>query len=138
MYSGSWKQKASKKHLFLPVPQIWKNETLAEQNKLPPTEKPVLLSKDIELKIAALDREVQYLLNKAKFAKPKPKKEKNTTKTDSGKNGTAASETETTIPPTEGKPEGEGRWEACTWLQVCNYRTLDTSLSAWSKMELNK
>lgn len=84
---------------------IWKNETLAEQNKLSPTEKPVLLSKDIELKIAALDREVQYLLNKAKFAKPKPRKEKNTTKTDSGKNATAASEPESTIPPTEGKQE---------------------------------
>ncbi|XP_075028860.1 hypoxia up-regulated protein 1 isoform X1 [Calonectris borealis] len=84
---------------------IWKNETLAEQNKLSPAEKPILLSKDIELKIAALDREVQYLLNKAKFAKPKPKKEKNTTKTDSGKNATAASETENTIPPTEGKQE---------------------------------
>ncbi|NWY49839.1 HYOU1 protein, partial [Chionis minor] len=84
---------------------IWKNETLAEQNKLSPTEKPILLSKDIELKIAALDREVQYLLNKAKFAKPKPKKEKNTTKTDSGNNATATSETENTIPPTEGKQE---------------------------------
>ncbi|NXC71797.1 HYOU1 protein, partial [Anhinga anhinga] len=84
---------------------IWKNETLAEQNKLSPSEKPILLSKDIELKIAALDREVQYLLNKAKFAKPKPKKEKNTTKTDSGKNATATSETENTIPPTEGKQE---------------------------------
>ncbi|XP_031989674.1 hypoxia up-regulated protein 1 isoform X1 [Corvus moneduloides] len=84
---------------------IWKNETLAEQNKLTPTEKPVLLSKDIEFKIAALDREVQYLLNKAKFAKPKPKREKNATKTDSGKNTTAAPETENTIPPTEGKQE---------------------------------
>ncbi|NXJ99623.1 HYOU1 protein, partial [Corythaixoides concolor] len=84
---------------------VWKNETLAEQNKLSPSEKPLLLSKDIELKIAALDREVQYLLNKAKFAKPKPKKENATTKTDSGKNATAASETENTIPPTEGKQE---------------------------------
>ncbi|NXJ83853.1 HYOU1 protein, partial [Trogon melanurus] len=84
---------------------IWKNETLAEQNKLPPTEKPILLSKDIELKIAALDREVQYLLNKAKFAKPKPKKEKNATKNDSGKNATATSEAENTIPPMEGKQE---------------------------------
>lgn len=107
MYSGSRNQKASEKHLFPPVLQIWKNETLAEQNKLSPAEKPILLSKDIELKIAALDREVQYLLNKAKFAKPKPKKEKNTTKTDSGKNATAASETENTIPPTEGKQEGK-------------------------------
>uniref|UniRef100_A0A8C6XUP1 Hypoxia up-regulated protein 1 n=1 Tax=Naja naja TaxID=35670 RepID=A0A8C6XUP1_NAJNA len=51
--------------------EVWKNETLAEQNKLPPTAKPVLLSKDIEVKIAGLDREVQYLLNKAKFTKPK-------------------------------------------------------------------
>ncbi|NXF33234.1 HYOU1 protein, partial [Nyctibius bracteatus] len=93
----------SEKHLFPPIPQTWKNETLAEQNKLSPTEKPVLLSKDIELKIAALDREVQYLLNKAKFAKPKPKK--NTTKPDPGKNATAASEPESTIPPTEGKQD---------------------------------
>ncbi|XP_054032035.1 hypoxia up-regulated protein 1 isoform X2 [Dryobates pubescens] len=84
---------------------MWKNETLAEQNKLSPAEKPVLLSKDVELKIAALDREVQYLLNKAKFAKPKPRKEKNTTKPDSGKNATAASEAESTIPPTEGRQE---------------------------------
>uniref|UniRef100_A0A8C0EX96 Hypoxia up-regulated protein 1 n=1 Tax=Bubo bubo TaxID=30461 RepID=A0A8C0EX96_BUBBB len=103
--NGSWNPGAFKKPLFPPIPQIWKNETLAEQNKLSPTEKPLLLSKDIELKIAALDREVQYLLNKAKFAKPKPKKEKNATKTDSGKNATAASETENTIPPTEGKQE---------------------------------
>ncbi|XP_032057716.1 hypoxia up-regulated protein 1 [Aythya fuligula] len=84
---------------------MWKNETLAEQKKLSPAEKPVLLSKDIELKIAALDREVQYLLNKAKFAKPKSKKEKNATKPDSGKNATATSESENTIPPTEGKQE---------------------------------
>lgn len=86
---------------------MWKNETLAEQKKLSPAEKPVLLSKDIELKIAALDREVQYLLNKAKFAKPKSKKEKNATKPDSGKNATATSESENTIPPTEGKQEGK-------------------------------
>ncbi|XP_064029093.1 hypoxia up-regulated protein 1 isoform X2 [Pogoniulus pusillus] len=84
---------------------IWKNETLAEQSKLAPTEKPILLSKDVELKIAALDREVQYLLNKAKFAKPRPKKENTTTKPDSGKNATAASEAESTIPPTEGRQE---------------------------------
>ncbi|NXU59802.1 HYOU1 protein, partial [Turnix velox] len=83
----------------------WKNETLAEQQKLPPSEKPILLSKDIELKLAALDREVQYLLNKAKFAKPKPKKEKNATKVESGGNATAASEAESTIPPTEGNQE---------------------------------
>uniref|UniRef100_A0A8C1WDF5 Hypoxia up-regulated protein 1 n=1 Tax=Cyprinus carpio TaxID=7962 RepID=A0A8C1WDF5_CYPCA len=66
----------------------WKNETVAEQDKLSPTEKPVLLSKDIEAKLSLLDREVNYLLNKAKFAKPKPKdkaKDKNTTTTENSK-----------------------------------------------------
>ncbi|XP_078389408.1 hypoxia up-regulated protein 1 [Cetorhinus maximus] len=57
----------------------WKNETVKEQNKLPSTHKPILLSKEIEAKLTLLDREVKYLLNKAKFAKPKPRKEKNTT-----------------------------------------------------------
>ncbi|XP_051895796.1 hypoxia up-regulated protein 1 [Pristis pectinata] len=57
----------------------WKNTTVKEQNNLPSTETPILLSKDIEAKLALLDREVKYLLNKAKFAKPKPRKEKNTT-----------------------------------------------------------
>ncbi|XP_077162738.1 hypoxia up-regulated protein 1 [Paroedura picta] len=83
----------------------WKNETLAEQSNLPPTEKPVLLSKDIELKIAALDREVQYLLNKAKFAKPKPKPRENATKTELGKNATGPPEDEKGVPPKEEKKE---------------------------------
>ncbi|XP_011383192.1 hypoxia up-regulated protein 1 [Pteropus vampyrus] len=59
----------------------WKNATMAEQAKLSATEKPVLLSKDIEAKMMALDREVQYLLNKAKFTKPRPRpKDKNGTR----------------------------------------------------------
>ncbi|XP_077360542.1 hypoxia up-regulated protein 1 isoform X2 [Festucalex cinctus] len=58
----------------------WRNETTAEQEKRSPKERPVLLSKDIEAKLALLDREVNYLLNKAKFAKPKSKvKAKNAT-----------------------------------------------------------
>ncbi|XP_061449474.1 hypoxia up-regulated protein 1 isoform X2 [Rhineura floridana] len=90
---------------------LWKNETLAEQSKLLPTEKPTLLSKDIELKIAALDREVQYLLNKAKFAKPKPKKKENTTKTEADKNSTVSPESENIIPPKEEKQEGADKPE---------------------------
>ncbi|XP_066495753.1 hypoxia up-regulated protein 1 isoform X2 [Tiliqua scincoides] len=86
---------------------LWKNETLAEQNKLSPTEKPTLLSKDIELKIEALDREIQYLINKAKFAKPKPKKKENTTKTDAGKNATIPPESEKIVPPKEEKQEAD-------------------------------
>ena len=61
--------------------QLWKNDTVAEQEKHSPKEKPILLSKDIESKLALLDREVNYLLNKAKFTKPKAKA-KNSTSTD--------------------------------------------------------
>ncbi|XP_018081336.1 hypoxia up-regulated protein 1-like isoform X2 [Xenopus laevis] len=78
----------------------WKNETLAEQAKLSLTEKPVLLSKDIEIKIGALDREVQYLLNKAKFSKPKPKKKNNTTKPENTEKNATETE-EKIIPPKE-------------------------------------
>uniref|UniRef100_A0A674P231 Hypoxia up-regulated protein 1 n=1 Tax=Takifugu rubripes TaxID=31033 RepID=A0A674P231_TAKRU len=79
----------------------WKNETVAEQEKRSPQERPVLLSKDIESKLALLDREVNYLLNKAKFAKPKAKaKAKNGTSSDKS-NGTSE---EKTIPPTEEDP----------------------------------
>ncbi|XP_063292387.1 hypoxia up-regulated protein 1 isoform X2 [Pelobates fuscus] len=83
---------------------VWKNETLAEQAKLRPTEKPVLLSKDIEMKLGALDREVQYLLNKAKFSKPKPKKKSNTTKSENSEKNSTEGE-EKVIPPTEENKE---------------------------------
>ncbi|KAJ4929506.1 hypothetical protein JOQ06_018531 [Pogonophryne albipinna] len=59
----------------------WKNETEAEQEKRSPKERPVLLSKDIESKVSLLERELNYLLNKANKAN-------NTTK-------------EKVIPPTE-------------------------------------
>lgn len=88
-----------------PHPQAWKNATLAEQAKLPATEKPVLLSKDIEAKMMALDREVQYLLNKAKFTKPRPRpKDKNGTRTEPPLNASAGDQGEKVIPPA-----GEGR-----------------------------
>ncbi|XP_005856830.2 PREDICTED: hypoxia up-regulated protein 1 isoform X1 [Myotis brandtii] len=78
----------------------WKNATLAEQAKLPTTEKPVLLSKDIEAKMMALDREVQYLLNKAKFAKPRPKpKDKNETRAEPPLNASANDQGERVIHP---------------------------------------
>uniref|UniRef100_A0A9J8B7R0 Hypoxia up-regulated protein 1 n=1 Tax=Cyprinus carpio carpio TaxID=630221 RepID=A0A9J8B7R0_CYPCA len=88
-------------HSFFPFFNTWKNETVAEQDKLSPTEKPVLLSKDIEAKLSLLDREVNYLLNKAKFAKPKPKdkaKDKNTTTTENSK-ANSTEEAEKVIPP---------------------------------------
>ncbi|XP_016522599.1 hypoxia up-regulated protein 1 isoform X3 [Poecilia formosa] len=80
---------------------VWKNETVAEQEKRSPHERPVLLSRDIESKLLLLQREMNYLLNKAKFAKPKPKpKAKNETTTDAGNKVNATTE-EKVIPPTE-------------------------------------
>ncbi|KAJ1189904.1 hypothetical protein NDU88_006646 [Pleurodeles waltl] len=85
----------------------WKNQTVAEQGKLAPSEKPVLLSKDIEMKLGMLDREVQYLLNKAKFAKPKPKKDKEKSKAETDKNATSSSkDSEKVIPQKEKSQEG--------------------------------
>lgn len=84
--------------------QTWKNETVAEQEKRSPQERPILLSKDIESKLALLDREVNYLLNKAKFAKPKAKaKAKNSTSSDQS-NSTSE---EKVTPPTQ---EESGGW----------------------------
>lgn len=67
---------------------------MAEQEKRSPKERPILLSKDIESKLALLDREVNYLLNKAKFAKPKNKaKAKDSSSSEKGgKNNTTAEE----------------------------------------------
>uniref|UniRef100_A0A4W5ND43 Hypoxia up-regulated protein 1 n=2 Tax=Hucho hucho TaxID=62062 RepID=A0A4W5ND43_9TELE len=76
----------------------WKNDTVAEQEKRSPTERPVLLSKDIESKLSLLDREVYYLLNKAKFAKPRAKAKNNSTASESS---SKANSTEKVIPPKE-------------------------------------
>ncbi|KAM9348297.1 hypoxia up-regulated protein 1 [Symphorus nematophorus] len=86
----------------------WKNETVAEQEKRSAKERPILLSKDIESKLALLDREVNYLLNKAKFAKPKAKakakngtsSEKNSTSSEKSSKTNSTTE-EKVIPPTE-------------------------------------
>uniref|UniRef100_A0A6Q2WQQ2 Hypoxia up-regulated protein 1 n=1 Tax=Esox lucius TaxID=8010 RepID=A0A6Q2WQQ2_ESOLU len=87
----------------------WKNDTVAEQEKRSPTERPVLLSKDIEAKLSLLDREVNYLLNKAKFAKPKAKPKNNSTTTPPKSSSKAnSSQTEDkVIPPEETKDQGE-------------------------------
>uniref|UniRef100_A0A1A7WFL1 Hypoxia up-regulated protein 1 n=1 Tax=Iconisemion striatum TaxID=60296 RepID=A0A1A7WFL1_9TELE len=84
---------------------VWKNKTVSEQEKRSPNERPVLLSKDIEAKLALLDREVNYLLNKAKFAKPKIKsKPKNSTS--AGKENKTIPAAEETVPPSsEESPE---------------------------------
>ncbi|XP_074528927.1 hypoxia up-regulated protein 1 [Halichoeres trimaculatus] len=79
----------------------WKNETVAEQEKRSPKERPILLSKDIESKLSLLDREVNYLLNKAKFTKPKAKpKAKNSTSSEKSSKANETTE-EKVIPPAE-------------------------------------
>ncbi|XP_010784650.1 hypoxia up-regulated protein 1-like, partial [Notothenia coriiceps] len=79
--------------------QTWKNETETEQEKRSPKERPVLLSKDIESKVSLLERELNYLLNKAKFAKPKAKA-KNSTSTDKSSKANNTTK-EKVIPSTE-------------------------------------
>ncbi|XP_042621160.1 hypoxia up-regulated protein 1-like isoform X1 [Cyprinus carpio] len=123
----------------------WKNETIAEQEKLSPTEKPVLLSKDIEAKRSLLDREVNYLLNKAKFAKPKPKdkaKDKNTTSTENSK-ANSTEDAEKVIPPksddaeevkpAEEPPTAEEKEE--TILELNPAENTDTESTEGSKSE---
>nr|CAB3255112.1 hypoxia up-regulated protein 1-like [Phallusia mammillata] len=58
----------------------WKNETLAKENALKPYEDPVLKPDDIKQKFYELNREIQYLYNKAKTAKPKKPKVSEKTK----------------------------------------------------------
>ena len=50
-----------------------------KQNETDPTKKPVLLSRDIKMQQGKLDRELMYLINKAKYYVPKPKPKPNTT-----------------------------------------------------------
>lgn len=83
----------------------WKNETVAEQDKRSAKERPILLSKDIESKLALLDREINYLLNKAKFAKPKAKAKNGTSSEKTSKANTTAEEK--VIPPTEESTEAK-------------------------------
>ena len=59
----------------------WFYTTWKKQNETSPEKNPVLLSKEIYARHGKLDREVAYLLNKAKYhvPKPKPKPAANTT-----------------------------------------------------------
>ena len=62
-----------------------------DQSALPDYEKPKLLVEDIAFKMQALDREVKYLINKAKTFRPKPKAKpaKNKTETNDTKTETS-------------------------------------------------
>ena len=58
---------------FYLLKQVWLHTTEKRQNETKPSENPVLLVKDIVQKTGKLDRELVYLLNKAKYYVPKTK-----------------------------------------------------------------
>lgn len=60
--------------------QEWLYKTEKKQNETKPSENPVLLVKDIVQKTGKLDRELMYLLNKAKYYVPKTKPTGNNTR----------------------------------------------------------
>lgn len=53
--------------------QEWLYTNWKKHNESDPTKKPVFLSKDIQSQQGKLDREIMYLINKAKYYVPKPK-----------------------------------------------------------------
>jgi len=69
--------------------KTWFTTNWKKHNESDPTKKPVFLSKDILYEQNKLDREMVYLINKAKYyvPKPKPKPKANTT-SEAGKNKT--------------------------------------------------
>ncbi|XP_061188994.1 hypoxia up-regulated protein 1-like isoform X1 [Saccostrea echinata] len=75
----------------------WLESMTKEQNLTPLTEKPKMLVEDIAIKYQALDREVKYLINKAKIYRPKakPKTSKNTTSTNDTKTNDTKTESST-------------------------------------------
>ncbi|XP_022325239.2 hypoxia up-regulated protein 1-like isoform X1 [Crassostrea virginica] len=86
----------------------WLDTTTKEQNITPLTEKPKLLIDDIAMKYQALDREVKYLLNKAKLYRPKskPKASKNTTATNDTQTDANTTDTATDKETKSGSEEG--------------------------------
>jgi len=74
----------------------WKNSTLLEESALKPYQDPVLKPADLKLKMGALNREIQYLINKAKTAKPKTKSQ-NTNETTTEEKKTTSENQEPSI-----------------------------------------
>uniref|UniRef100_T1IXH5 Hypoxia up-regulated protein 1 n=1 Tax=Strigamia maritima TaxID=126957 RepID=T1IXH5_STRMM len=72
----------------------WRDTKLQEQEKRSLHEKPIMTVRSIAEKMTILDREVKYLVNKARTAKPKPKKQSvNDTKAEDGATNNATNAT---------------------------------------------
>lgn len=101
--------------------RTWIQLVTDNQKKKKDHETPAFTIAEVETKMADLDREIKYLINKAKIHKPKPKPEKEEKPKEEPKNTTAGQEEkvkkteeadEKTIPPTpesdkEAKPAEE-------------------------------
>ncbi|XP_055866156.1 hypoxia up-regulated protein 1-like isoform X2 [Biomphalaria glabrata] len=82
----------------------WRDNSVKAQSKLKAYEEPTLKAEDVGLKIAALDREMRYLINKAKNFRPKPKvKEDKAKKSEntSEETSTGDSTQQADVPPTD-------------------------------------
>ena len=73
--SGTLKRKQKSHEVFLLFLclQEWLDANVKKQSEAKSSDNPVLVVKDIEAKQGKLDRELLYLLNKAKYYVPKPK-----------------------------------------------------------------
>merc|ERR1719494_915346 len=91
----------------------WLMATWKKQNETSSTDKPVLLTKDLISNSGKLDREIMYLINKAKYFVPKPKpKASNATESNTTKsNKTESAEKKSDSDTTEKKGETESAEE---------------------------
>jgi len=85
----------------------WKNSTLLEESALKPYQDPVLKPADLKLKMGALNREIQYLINKAKTAKPKTKSQNTNETTTEEKKTTSENQEPATEEPSKKEPDTE-------------------------------
>lgn len=81
----------------------WLGINWKKQNETDPKAKPVLLVKEISAMQGKLDRELLYLINKAKYYVPKPKPKANTT----AENKTSTNQTESSDRPKEGESKSD-------------------------------
>eukprot|EP00794_Sanderia_malayensis_P010831 gene10832-11983_t len=86
--------------------QEWLNVNWKKQNETSLKVKPTLLVKDISAMQGKLDRELLYLINKAKYfvPKPKPKANKTDAANKTSSNDTKSSKDEKTAKPEDVKP----------------------------------
>ncbi|VDP12457.1 unnamed protein product [Onchocerca flexuosa] len=82
----------------------WLAEKMELQNKLKPTDPPAFAVSEGKEKLMSLDREVKYLLNKMKFAKPKVKKGEKTKEAAAENNETLSETVEESKTVLEEKP----------------------------------